>query len=260
MDYSRPLNESADHPKVSVALILVPGKHDGPKKFSISPMLFNPGGPGGSGVSIALALGEGIHKFVAEDQDIIGFDPRGIGATTPRTDCFSYPVERPTSQADDISTGGGEDYANGNFNRLLWLTTGRDVGIVNSTSGSLEILDSRAKGLAKICQDKDTIMGKDSIFRYVSTPNVVKDMISIIDAWDEWTDNQSTGCGMDNTLEVPEERRFSQAEENPSTKGKLVYWGFSYGVSQSLCIEYVIGLMNPRLYLELHLPQCFRIG
>jgi hypothetical protein len=50
MDYNRPLNASWDNPKVHIALLLVPGAHNGPKKASTSPLLLNPGGPGGSGV------------------------------------------------------------------------------------------------------------------------------------------------------------------------------------------------------------------
>jgi hypothetical protein len=165
MDYHRPLNESGDNPKVHIALLLVPGKHDGPKKFSTSPLLLNPGGPGGSGVGIALAFGDRIHKVVGEDQDFIGFDPRGIGATTPRADCFSYPVGWPSTNTEDFTTGGGEDYARGNFNRLVWETAGREIGLVNSSTGSWQMLDARAKGRAKMCQDKDIIMGNDSIFR-----------------------------------------------------------------------------------------------
>lgn len=232
MDYHRPLNESEDNPKVHVALLLVPGKHKGPKKFSASPMLLNPGGPGGSGVGIALALGQRIHALVGEDQDVIGFDPRGIGATTPRTDCFSYPIGWPNApQTDDTTTGAGEDYAKGNFNRLLWLTAGRAIGNVNSSSGSWQALDGRAKGNSKLCQAKDNIMGKDSIFRYVNTPNVVRDMVSIIDAWDEWTESES--CPMAEAKEA-EKDIFDETENGPSTKGKLVYWGFSYGVSSLL--------------------------
>lgn len=229
MDYHRPLNESDHNPKVHVALLLVPGKHTGAKKFSTSPLMLNPGGPGGSGVQIALAFGERIHNIVGEDQDVIGFDPRGIGATTPRTDCFSYPVGWPSVQTDDPSTGGGEDYVQGNFHRLLWGTAGAEVGNVNSTSGSLEKLDARAKAHSKLCQDKDAIYGKDSIFKYVSTPNVVRDMVSIIDAWDEWTESQS--CEMHKSQQASEQEASEgrESEVISNTKGKLVYWGFSYG-------------------------------
>jgi pimeloyl-ACP methyl ester carboxylesterase len=157
---------------------------------------------------------------------VIGFDPRGIGATTPRTDCFSYPDGWPTAQTDNSTTGGGEDYLKGNFHRLLWLTAGRAIGNVNSTSGSLEMLDARAKGQAKLCQEKDAMYGKDSIFKYVNTPNVVRDMVSIIDAWDEWTESQS--CTMHKSQEASDDEA-DGLDASLDTKGKLVYWGFSYG-------------------------------
>jgi hypothetical protein len=180
---------------------------------------------------MALVFGHLIHKVVGEDQDVIGFDPRGVGATTPRTDCFSSPAGGPNADAEDPSTGGGEDYALGNFHRLIWLTSGREVGTVNSSSGSLEMLDARAKSDAKLCQEKDALQGKDSIFKYVNTPNVVRDMVSIIDAWDEWTDSLSPSCGVDKSQEDGNEENLRQSETSLSTKGKLVYWGFSYGVS-----------------------------
>ena len=67
-------------------------------------MLLNPGGPGGSGVSIAIRLGSLIQDVIDLEQDVIGFDPRGIGATTPRADCFSYPFEGsgPDAEEDQV--------------------------------------------------------------------------------------------------------------------------------------------------------------
>lgn len=35
------------------------------------------GGPGASGVQVALLLGENLQQVVGNDYDIIGFDPRG---------------------------------------------------------------------------------------------------------------------------------------------------------------------------------------
>jgi pimeloyl-ACP methyl ester carboxylesterase len=167
MDYHRPLNASKDNPKVHIALLLVPGIHT-ESEVSKSPMLLNPGGPGGSGTSIALLLGEHIQTIVGLDQDVIGFDPRGIGATTPRTDCFSYSYE-------GLETSEEEDYARGNFHRMLWGNAGRAIGTVNSSSASLQTLDARAKTVAKLCEEKDSLNGKDSIFKYVHTPSVARD-------------------------------------------------------------------------------------
>lgn len=244
MDYHRPLNASKNNPKVHLALLLVPGTHSGSKIFSTSPLLLNPGGPGGSGVLMAAMFGPQIHKIVGEDQDVIGFDPRGIGSTTPRADCFSYPRESPAADFDPDPEE--EDIARGNYHRLLWNIQEKEIGLVNSSSDSLKKLDYRARTLAKLCQEKDTLYGQDSILKYVHTPSVARDMLSIVDAWDEWTAtlNEQSNDTPENTgseipgLEDDEAAVLRDSKGSPSldTKGKLVYWGFSYGVSFRLLI------------------------
>lgn len=224
MDYNHPLTEE-NSPKVHIALVLAPGAHSGPKKFSTSPLLINPGGPGGSGTAFALAAAGQLQTILGDpEQDIIGFDPRGIGATTPRADCFAYPI--------GLGKGGDywdEDYITGNYHRMLWQSTGVEIGHVNSSSDSLIKLAARAGSIAKLCQEKDNVYGKDSILRHAHTPNVARDMISIIDAWDEWTDSISekpSPCHNEK-ISVPIN---SENTSDFSTKSKLVYWGFSYGV------------------------------
>lgn len=231
MDYHRPLNASSNNPKVHIALLMIPGANSSPQKASVSPLLLNPGGPGGSGVAIAISMGRQIQKIVGEDQDIIGFDPRGIGATVPRTDCFSYPYED-SMVFHEIEE---EDYARGWFHRMLWVMQYREVGLVNSTPSSLQQLDTRARTVAKLCQEKDDIAGKDSILKYAHTPSVARDMLSIVDAWDKWTETlEVRDC---HYFQADDELTKNQNHEGVShssdTKGKLVYWGFSYGVSYS---------------------------
>ena len=46
-------------------------------------MLVNPGGPGGSGIDLALYLAETLPAEVLDRYDLIGFDPRGVGRSTP---------------------------------------------------------------------------------------------------------------------------------------------------------------------------------
>lgn len=53
----------------------------------IGSLLINPGGPGGSGVDILAGLMPGLTRL-NERFDIIGFDPRGVGKSTPIT-CHS---------------------------------------------------------------------------------------------------------------------------------------------------------------------------
>ena len=50
-------------------------------------LLVNPGGPGASGRSLAAAVAQGLDPNVAADYNIIGFDPRGVGASVPALHC-----------------------------------------------------------------------------------------------------------------------------------------------------------------------------
>ncbi|HEY5855201.1 MAG TPA: alpha/beta hydrolase [Aldersonia sp.] len=52
----------------------------------IGSLLANPGGPGASGLGMA-ALGADTE--LAEHFDVVGFDPRGIGASTPSIECLT---------------------------------------------------------------------------------------------------------------------------------------------------------------------------
>ena len=66
------------------------------------PMLVNPGGPGGSGLVLAL-LGGSVPGDAGDAYDWIGFDPRGVGASRPALSCdpdyFGY--DRPEYVPDD---------------------------------------------------------------------------------------------------------------------------------------------------------------
>jgi pimeloyl-ACP methyl ester carboxylesterase len=230
MDYHRPLNASKDNPKVHIGLVLVLGTHTGTEKASKSPLFLNPGGPGGSGAMFAAIVGSNIQKIVGADQDVIGFDPRGIHATTPRADCYSFPDD----SSSDPPSYDEEDYVRGDYHRFLWANSGREIGIVNSSSVALQKLDIRARAVTSLCQTKDELYGDDSILKYVNTPNVARDMLSIIDAWDEWTSTLNEKSeDLDVPVEIEDERSsvFNDDYSVLDTKGKLVFWGFSYGVS-----------------------------
>jgi pimeloyl-ACP methyl ester carboxylesterase len=54
----------------------------------IGSLVVNPGGPGGSGIALAAQLGPG---FSDTPFDLVGFDPRGVGASTPTIDCITDP-------------------------------------------------------------------------------------------------------------------------------------------------------------------------
>ena len=53
-------------------------------------LLVNPGGPGGSGLDLVRTIGSGFPAFaqeLVERFDIVGFDPRGVGASEPDFAC-----------------------------------------------------------------------------------------------------------------------------------------------------------------------------
>lgn len=69
--------------RITLALSRVPHtakKHQGP-------LLVNPGGPGGSGLTLAGYVASALPKAVAAQYDVIGFDPRGVGASKPAVNC-----------------------------------------------------------------------------------------------------------------------------------------------------------------------------
>lgn len=59
----------------------------------VATQFVNPGGPGGAGASWNYRFGPSLSAITSGHYDIIGFDPRGIGASTPRIDCFNSTLE-----------------------------------------------------------------------------------------------------------------------------------------------------------------------
>lgn len=66
----------------------------------IGSLLFNPGGPGASGLGMVAGLGpQLVDSPIGQRFDLIGFDPRGVGASTPAIDCLTD-AEWVTERAD----------------------------------------------------------------------------------------------------------------------------------------------------------------
>lgn len=75
LDHERP-----DGEQITLALSRVP--HTA-KTFQ-GPLLVNPGGPGGRGLSLAGFVASALPKAVSAQYDVIGFDPRGWARARPR--------------------------------------------------------------------------------------------------------------------------------------------------------------------------------
>ncbi|KAH9439388.1 hypothetical protein MCOR02_002945 [Pyricularia oryzae] len=224
MDYNRPLKASSANPKVHIALVMLPGKGhsicDPASNFSVSPLIVNPGGPGGSGVQAVLAAGPKLSAIVSSDRDVVSFDPRGVGFTWPPADCFldDYGVDNPPTLVERNTAL---------LHRLTYVLQLVEIGLANSSDKSLGQYATRMKGLNNLCGKKD---GRDSILRHIGTPNVARDLLSIVEAWDLWMDERAKARPpQDDSAKklVPSVK----PSEDPrlDTRGKLVYWGFSYG-------------------------------
>lgn len=80
LDYSDP-----DGPTGQVAMLRVPARGE-----SQGSLLLNSGGPGGAGMAFAATTGADLaQSAVTEKFDLVGFDPRGVGASTPAVECFT---------------------------------------------------------------------------------------------------------------------------------------------------------------------------
>jgi pimeloyl-ACP methyl ester carboxylesterase len=75
----------------------------------IGSLLMNPGGPGASGMSLAASMaGRLAESPLAQRFDLVGFDPRGVGASTPTIDCLNdaeWEVERADLDVDPSPEG-----------------------------------------------------------------------------------------------------------------------------------------------------------
>jgi pimeloyl-ACP methyl ester carboxylesterase len=137
--------------------------------------------------------------------DIIGFDPRGVENSTPSSSCFP----------DDVSVGAWDLQATAqgypHSNESFVASWSRHISLGRSCTWRMG--DEENEGLG--------------IGRYLSTPNVVEDMVAIIEALGKWREMEYTNLRSSRQFisrnDIPEQIRWKKGEE------KLLYWGFSYG-------------------------------
>src|SRR5262249_12020523 len=91
-------------------------------------LLVNPGGPGASGRSLAAIVAHGLAHSVGSEYNVIGFDPRGVGASVPvlRCDPAFFAGVRPdyipaSARAEQVLIGRAKTYASDCERRYGWL-------------------------------------------------------------------------------------------------------------------------------------------
>ncbi|KAL8372188.1 hypothetical protein RB595_001810 [Gaeumannomyces hyphopodioides] len=116
------------------------------------PTFFNPGGPGGSGIWSMLDHGKHIQTIVGANHDIVTFDPRGVGASVPRIECWRSRQER-----------------------TFWGLA--EVGVSDSHPGVLYDEYARAAAVSSRCE---AALAKSGILRHISTASHARDMLEIL--------------------------------------------------------------------------------
>jgi pimeloyl-ACP methyl ester carboxylesterase len=125
---------------------------------SRGPLFFNPGGPGGSGIWALRDHGRDLQAIVGEDYDIVSFDPRGVGASVPRIECW----------------GSTQD-------RLFWEM--QDVGVLDAHPGVVYDAFARAKALSGVCEEGQG--GEGGILRHSSTTYHARDLLEVLEQMGE---------------------------------------------------------------------------
>lgn len=136
LDHAEPDGETAE-----IAMLRVPARGDDP----IGSLVLNPGGPGFPGTSFApLMAGVWAESPVTERFDLIGFDPRGVGSSTPAVDCYTD-QEREDDALLSAFDGGV----------LTWTeeTAAQTYEACAAGSGGAEVLDHL--GTRDVAQDLD---------------------------------------------------------------------------------------------------------
>ncbi|OAR00205.1 hypothetical protein LLEC1_01183 [Akanthomyces lecanii] len=191
------LNENTTD-TVSIAIIKLPAAvHQDDPTFG-GAILTNPGGPGGSGIDYLLGRGSMLQSLIdipgQKHYEYISFDPRGVGASRPRIDC--YPAN--------------------NLARLAKLLEWRASGAVSLSPASFAFQHYSAKAFAKRCEKTNA-----EVLPFVNSPSVARDMVAMVDKIAELRQGQA----MQHNSTATQTLSHDANEDVP----RLQYIGFSYG-------------------------------
>ncbi|KAJ7751892.1 Alpha/Beta hydrolase protein [Mycena maculata] len=144
LDYS---NSSAG--TAALAVIRLPSNAS--QAEYLGPLLFNPGGPGASGVDTLVTTGPSLQVVFGSQYDIVSFDPRGVSYSTPVASFFETDAERALWNAGSLPTS------------------------LNASSEAIPTTWARAHLLGQLAAQRDT----SGILTYMTTDNVARDMLQM---------------------------------------------------------------------------------
>ncbi|KAK8850901.1 hypothetical protein PGQ11_013380 [Apiospora arundinis] len=127
------------------------------QSFVIIPADATLGGPGGSSIDLLQSYKDKLGNMFGDMYNFVAFDPRGVGRSSPRLDCFRNNTKARTA-----------------FNRAHYM------GATNTSSASLEEQYYSAAIYGEWC---DEAVKTDSPYGYyVTTPAVARDLLSFVEA------------------------------------------------------------------------------
>ncbi|CAE6477527.1 unnamed protein product [Rhizoctonia solani] len=129
-------------------------------------LFLNPGGPGGSGVGYILDdIADYLMTASGGKYDLVSWDPRGVGESLPRAECFKTGAEEQAFWNGTIASSGLE--ARGNF------TDKRDL---DAFYDQVDEIDTLLTDLGRRC-----IAYSPDTFEYIGSAAAVRDMVAIHD-------------------------------------------------------------------------------
>lgn len=213
----------------------------------------NPGGPGGPGAAFAAMAGRALQRLVdtgdaskeatanSTDRfhDVISFDPRGIGWSTPGAWCFD-----------------SDEY------RWIWLMRIFEEGIPGSSNAAVGRLLSMQRSWGDTCNNR-TVWEEKNIMNYISTTSVARDMLAMVDKHDEWLTKEKGRLSRAWSRIYATQPLNSETETDQEPRKPLLnYWGFSYGTLLGNVFASMFpdrtghlvldGVLEPRDFIDLH--------
>ncbi|KAK7468356.1 hypothetical protein VKT23_002871 [Stygiomarasmius scandens] len=144
-----PLNYSnPDVGSTAIAVIKLNATMENGSEYG-GPIITNPGGPGGNGVGFILVEGIALQEKFGNQFDVIGFDPRGVGFSTPSVIVAQSAAEISSTEPFDL----------------------------NSTADALPEAWAKYQAYGQAAQARD-----NGILNFVTTGNVARDMLGMVEA------------------------------------------------------------------------------
>lgn len=198
---SVPLNwrNASDRRLVHIAMVKLPAAVPDDASTFGGTVFVNPGGPGLSGVNFLVEKGVNVQRLLVDipkkrHYEIVSFDPRGVGRTTPSVDCF---------RSEQLF-------------RTSW-------ALENHGRGPLRTKQAIGYGLGLMgfqslrCKEEDALSPDGEVMKFVNTPSVARDMVEMVDKIDELRTREKIHNNENN------------AGSEDATDARIQYIGWSYG-------------------------------